>query len=328
MQIYHLKILLLIIIFCIEISNTTLHAECTSNDFQLSIENDSTLTLGGGTDRFYSNGLEGTYRCQRDVNQEQIKKNPAHKFLSVLHPNHHYIQDSFGIRFGQKIYTNSDIGLEDFEIDTQRDRPYAAWLYANIFFETKTAEEAYLRHELSVGCVGPCAQGEQVQREWHELFGLRDPRGWDLQIENQVALQYFIEYQPKRYTVLPYVSLHPRFEASIGTILTDFSLGGDFIIGDQSERDITNQWRWQLFLHNEIKVVAYNSTLQGSLFDNDSPHVVEPSTLILENGIGVRFDYNRYSFQYRFIGRSTELEEQDWKFWDHKYGSFQFGVGF
>lgn len=180
-----------------------------------------------------------------------------------------------------------------------------------------------------MGCVGACAQGEEVQREWHELFGLRKPRGWDLQIDNQLAAQYFIEYLPRRYEVLPYVSLHPRYEASIGTILTDFSLGGDFIIGDQSDRNIpSKKWRWQFFLHNEIKLVAYNSTLQGSLFNDNSPHVVEPSTFLIENGIGVRFDYERLSFQYRFIGRSTELEEQDWKFWDHKYGSFNIGFGF
>lgn len=303
-------------------------ADCIAHDAAFTLENDSALTLGGGTDRFYSNGFEGAYRCKRAV-KNNAAKNIAHKTLSRFHPEQIAIEDNIGFRFGQKIYTNSDITLEDFEINTRDDRPYAAWLYASVFFESQTSAEAYLRHEFSLGCVGTCAQGEEVQREWHELFGLPEPRGWDLQIENQLAAQYYIEYLPRRYQVMPYISLHPRYEASIGTILTDFSLGGDFIIGDQSDRNILSQrWRWQFFLHNEIKLVAYNSTLQGSLFNDNSPHVVDPSRFLIENGIGVRLDYNQLSFQYRFIGRSTELEEQGWKFWDHKYGSFNIGFGF
>jgi len=50
---------------------------------------------------------------------------------------------------------------------------------------------------------------------------------------------------------------------------------------------------------------------------------------VLEGGVGIRLNYNnQYLFEYRFIGKSTENEEQEWKFWDHKYGSFEFGFGF
>ena len=316
------------------LNSHTIWAQCDQRELSLLIENDSALTLGGGTDRFYSNGTEATYRCKQSLTNNPQASNYASRSINLLRSQHSVIGINRGFRLGHKIYTNSDIGLEDVEIDTERDRPYSAWLYASIFFEAETLNDAYILHEASIGCVGPCAQGENFQREWHEFFGFKQPRGWDLQIRNQIALQYFFEFKPARYEVFPHVSLHPRFKASIGTVFNDFSFGGEFIVGDESNREKlqnktkNNTWHWQLFLHNDIKVVAYNGTLEGSLFNSSSPHTVEPSRVILENGVGVRLDYNQFSFQYRFVGRSTELEAQDWKFWDHKYGSFEFGIGF
>ena len=319
--------------FCWFIFVQIVWGECSQRGIDLLIENDSALTLGGGTDRFYSNGFEGSLYCNQNVTNNSVTNIASHT-LHALKSDQNLISVVKGVRLGHKIYTNSDIGLEDFEIDISRDRPYAAWLYANVFFEAETLDDAYFRHEFSIGCVGPCAQGEEVQREWHEVFGFKRPRGWDQQIENQLALQYFLEYKPARYEIFPFISLHPRIKASIGTIFNDLSFGGEFILGDESNRDEhihefkSDRWKWQLFFHNDVKFVAFNATLEGALFNDDSPHTVESSRFVLENGIGLRLDYNQYSFQYRFVGRSTEIEKQDWKFWDHKYGSFEFGLMF
>lgn len=277
---------------------------CIHKQASIQIENDSTLTLGGGTDRFYSNDID-IFK----VNQ--------------------------GIKLGQKIFTSSDLSLKPNEIDTNRDRPYAGWSYVSLFFEAETIHDRYIKHEFSLGCVGPCSQAEEVQTEWHELLGFVEPESWDLQIKNQLALQYFLEYKTNRYEVFPHISLHPRYKLSLGTIFNDISFGGEFIVGDESNETISKptykhkKWEWQAFLHNDIKLVAFNGTLEGSLFNNNSPHTVSPSRILLENGVGVRLNYNnRYIFEYRFVGKSTENEEQSWKFWDHKYGSFEFGFGF
>ena len=202
-----------------------------------------------------------------------------------------------------------------------------AWLYLNYFHEAKTTNDRYLRHEFSFGCVGPCSQAEETQIEWHELFGLIHPDGWDLQIKNQLALQYFVEYKTKRHEVFPMISLHPRYRASLGTVFNNISLGGEFLIGDIIN-PINSEWRWDLFVHNDIKFVAYDGTLEGSLFNNNSEHTVDPSRVVLENGVGLRLNYKQLLFEYRFVGKSTEIKEQDWKFWDHKYGSFKFGMKF
>lgn len=315
--------------------NNVWSQSCNHYEASLVIENDSTLTLGGGTDRFYSNGFEAQIRCHADVDAEESQSNYAYQTLNWLNANTDFVRISKGIKLGQKIYTSSDLTQTEDEIDTSRDRPYAGWTYASFFYEAETLQDKYLRHEFSLGCVGPCSQADNIQTEWHELLGFVEPEGWDLQIKNQLALQYFLEYKTNRYEVFPYISLHPRYKVSLGTIFNDLSFGGEFIVGDKSNAVVTNpthqykKWDWQVFLHNDIKLVAFNGTLEGSIFNDSSPHTVSPSRVVLENGIGVRLNYNnQYSFQYRFIGRSTENEEQDWKFWDHKYGSFEFGFGF
>ncbi len=307
---------------------------CDQHELSLQVENDSALTLGGGTDRFYSNGIEITHRCRQNKSTDDSTSNRATKSLLTLGAEEGFVEESSGARLGHKIYTNSDISLDASEINTDRDRPYAAWLYASFFYESEIQNSAYLRHEVSFGCVGPCAQGENVQREWHELFGFKQAQGWDLEIKNQVALQYFFEFKPKHTQLLPHISVQPRLKASIGTVFDDLSFGGEFVLNSKENsakekgQSIIDRWHWQLFIHNDVKFVAFNGTLEGSLFNDSSPHTVEPSRFVLENGVGVRFEYNQYSFQYRFVGSSTELEEQDWKFWDHKYGSFEFGSKF
>ena len=324
-----------IIFILLSVPITSWAESCSQKQLSLLVENDSALTLGGGTDRFYSNGFEAIYRCQLSLNQKDSQANIAFRSLHWLNKNSNVIKVNNGIKLGQKIYTSSDLSLFPNEIDTSRDRPYAGWSYISLFFEAETLQDRYIKHEFSLGCVGPCSQAENIQTEWHEMFGFVEPEGWDLQIENQVALQYFLEYKTNRYEIFPYTSLHPRYKLSLGTVFNDISFGGEFIVGDKSNAIINKpsyeykKWDWQVFLHNDIKLVAFNGTLEGSLFNNNSPHTVSPSRVILENGIGLRLNYdNRFLFEYRFIGRSTENEEQDWKFWDHKYGSFEFGFGF
>ncbi|MDW3094807.1 MAG: lipid A deacylase LpxR family protein [Gammaproteobacteria bacterium] len=309
--------------------------DCKSHEAALIIENDSTLTLGGGTDRYYSNGFEAFFKCHTSPDNKKSQSNLAFRSLNWFGNKSDFIRTSKGLRLGQKIYTSSDLTLAPNEIDTSRDRPYAGWTYASFFHEAETLHDRYLKHEFSIGCVGPCSQAENMQTEWHEFFGFVRPEGWDLQIKNQVAIQYFLEYKTNRYEVFPHISLHPRYKVSLGTVFNDLSFGGEFIIGDKSNEQLNKpdhkykKWGWQFFLHNDIKLVAFNGTLEGSMFNNNSPHTVNPSRVILENGLGVRLNLNnQYSFEYRFIGRSTENEEQDWKFWDHKYGSFEFGFGF
>lgn len=211
---------------------------CRQHEADLVIENDSILTLGGGTDRYYSSGFEALFKCYTNPDDESSQSNLAFRTLNWFESNSDFIRTSKGFKLGQKIYTSSDLTLSPEEIDTGRDRPYAGWTYASFFYEAETLQDRYLRHEFSFGCVGPCSQAENSQTEWHELFGFVRPEGWDLQIKNQLALQYFLEYKTNRHEIFPFISLHPRYKASLGAVFNDISFGGEFIIGDKSNEQL------------------------------------------------------------------------------------------
>ena len=112
--------------------------------------------------------------------------------MNGFNSNSDFVRTSKGIRFGQKIYTSSDLSQTENEIDTRRDRPYAGWIYASLFYEAETLEDRFPRHEISLGCVGACAQADNTQTEWHEFLGFKKPEGWDLQIKNQFLIQLIL----------------------------------------------------------------------------------------------------------------------------------------
>lgn len=101
---------------------------------------------------------------------------------------------TYGAVVGQNLYTPSDIRLPSSQI-AAGERPYAAWLYAGFYRELYASDERYWRYGLDIGCMGPCAQGEQVQ-SWIHQHITRSPRpqGWDSQIRNEIGVVLRYEY--------------------------------------------------------------------------------------------------------------------------------------
>jgi len=87
----------------------------------------------------------------------------------------------------QAIQTPADITATELQVD---DVPYAGLLAfeAQLFSMSDTWVD---RMTLTLGAVGPLAQGGPTQESVHELFGSDQPRGWNHQISNEpvVALE-------------------------------------------------------------------------------------------------------------------------------------------
>ena len=101
---------------------------------------------------------------------------------------------TYGAVIGQNLYTPSDIRLPSSQV-AAGERPYAAWLYAGFYRELYASDDRYWRYGLDIGCMGPCAQGEQVQ-SWIHQHVTRSPRpqGWDSQIRNEIGVVLRYEY--------------------------------------------------------------------------------------------------------------------------------------
>jgi lipid A 3-O-deacylase len=183
----------------------------------LLVENDS---LASGTDRNYTSGVQLTWRAGYEE---------APGFLRALGRGLGDLADlkpqSFGASLGHVIFTPEDITLARAPPD---DRPYAAMVYAKAGFAAQTGDRLDTI-ELTVGLVGPSAQGEWIQTNLHSLVSARDPKGWDAQLGDEVVFALDLERRWRvplgpRDRALS-ADLIPTLGLTLGTLRTEAGAG-------------------------------------------------------------------------------------------------------
>lgn len=103
-------------------------------------------------------------------------------------------KSAYNVVLGHNMYTPSDIRLPSSRIPP-KDRPYAAWAYIGINREVYSSDERYWRYGLDIGCMGPCAHGEQLQKWIHKyITDSPGPQGWDSQIHNELGIEFRYEH--------------------------------------------------------------------------------------------------------------------------------------
>lgn len=213
---------------------------------------------------------------------------------------------AFGWRFGQELYTASDIKLPPESVGPP-DHPYAGWLYGGFFRERTRADGTHDRIGIDIGCLGPCAGGEWTQTRFHRILDQPLPRGWSRQMRNEAGVVLYGELAPLRWTPHPSVDATPVFGARLGNIFTDASAGLLFRVG-QLEPSPT-QSRLHAYLRVDLKAVAYNATLQGGYFSRDNPHTVEPKRLVGGAEAGLAWRRNPFAVTVAFVRRGNEIKD-------------------
>lgn len=239
-------------------------------------ENDAFL-VGTISDRFYSNGLRGSYDFYGDdlflkdsngnlkpmacENKEgRIHLNSCENFDSEMSRddiNSQIFKVSKGLYVSQGMFTPSDIRWTPAEIN-QYERPYAGWLQVG-FFTTQANAKGYERFEWSVGCVGPCSMADISQENIHRNLGDQLPKGWDTQIKNSPTIQAKYE-RTLQIMSMPWSGRHlmePYFVAEAGNInvRTGLGLRFEFPIGHTREELVVEQDRCSEDLALEINTI-------------------------------------------------------------------------
>jgi lipid A 3-O-deacylase len=313
--------------------------------FVVDADNDS-LQLRG-TDRDYTNGTRvSLVRFRGD-------------FLAAESSQELYTT-AYGLQLGQNMYTPSDISLPPEQVD-RRDHPYGAWLYAGLWKEEYRLSEGsgrYSRYELNLGCMGPWAQGEEVQKWVHERTNSRTPMGWDLQVEDALGVQARVEHSPfVMRSADGGLELVPRLSADVGNIflqgavgatvrlslgrMIPFECGGErspiapFNMinpaaasarrGGRCEAPLEGFRQFYFFSRIEGKTVLYNALLQGPMLNDDSPHTVSPRRLLIDGEIGAALQWGAWNIRYSIATRSTEVKDQDWQLIRYRFGRAQVG---
>ncbi|MEE9462063.1 MAG: lipid A deacylase LpxR family protein [Bacteroidales bacterium] len=245
--------------------------ETYQNAFSVAFEND----MFNKMDWYYTNGLQFL------LYHKSLQKSP---FDRVLLPFKIREKDRawYGLKFRQELYTPRD--LDD---DTIRagDHPYAATL-------TLTQQRVVNRPEsgirfttgLRVGILGPAALGFHAQDIIHRITPSNPPKGWDYQVQNDVILNY--DFIVDKEILRDGVSiLGLKGMARMGTLHTDFSggiwyrldMGQDYFerLGPNPDKPFNLYFQ----MEGTGRLVIYDATLQGGLFNKTSPYVIPAESI-------------------------------------------------
>ncbi len=288
------------------------------------VEND----LFGGTDRHYTNGVRASWMRPEGV----MPAYGAWLADSVLGPANG-AKRRMGYAFGQSMFTPGDIETRTLLRD---DRPYAGWLYGEVILTSEKTPNSTSPGQLdtlalSIGVVGPASLAETTQRQWHDNFGLQDPKGWDNQIENEPAVNLTF------YRQWPYLrwlksgawgaDITPHVGAALGNVFTHGALGANVRFGRNLENDFggpprigpappgmayvapVRDFAWYAFAGFELRAVAHNIFLDGNTFR--SSHHVDKKILVGDAQIGVAMLWNGYRLTYTQVFRTREFNAQD-----------------
>lgn len=170
------------------------------------------------------------------------------------------------------------------------DRPYAAYAYVALYRVTNQASRGRrLTTALELGYLGPAAGGKLIQTKLHALTHSLTPRGWDYQVRSDAVLGCRAAYEQRLLAAGRWAELGGSAEASLGTLYTYAGVGGRLRAGwfdtyfaspnPAEPRGRAGRRRWQAYAEATLtgRLVGYDATLQGGLFNRSSPYVLAAS---------------------------------------------------
>lgn len=295
-----------------------------SQFINLQFEND---LFGSGEDSHFTHGTRISYLTSEQPTgfESKLKSTILAAIPDFFIPK----TRRFGMILGQNIFTPEDISRSDLILD---DRPYAGWLYLGAGFVTEGGEKQKFMEnlEISLGVVGPAALGEQVQSEWHDLIKVKEPQGWDNQLDNEPGFILFYERKlPLRPTwekLNTIIDLTPSAGFALGNVFTYFAAGLTLRLGYNIPNDYgpprirpglagsgfftpKNRFTWYLFAGVEGRAVGRNIFLDGNTFQDS--HSVDKKILVgdLQVGIVVTL-FRNFRMGFTNIFRTKEFDGQ------------------
>ncbi len=258
------------------------------------------------TDYYYTNG------ARIELVLPIAKNSPVNKMLLGLKTND---IDVSGFSITQNIYT--PINPEASEIE-YGDRPFAAYLTVGQYRESyHLKKRLQIKSALDLGVMGPLSMGEKVQSTVHTL----EPTGWKYQVQNSFLINYYFRIEKGFYSTSN-LELNVAGQANLGTLYDKIGGGirlrtGSFLPVYRGPMTICcnrakkRQLQYWFFMSTNVDLVAYDATLQGSMFDNNSPYVIENNDLnrvVFTGSFGAAFYYDNLGVELENIYLSPEFK--------------------
>ena len=272
-------------------------------EFSLTTEND--VYLLQNTDRYYSNGALLHYRF--------IPRKQA--FLGV--GKKESVKRIIDIEFSQKFYTPKDLTLTNI---VDFDRPYAGWLYTGLTLSDFLKPNRVLTYGVELGVVGDISGADGFQTWYHRNFGFPEPRGWDFQIPNELVLNLKASYSHQFVLVPKSIDIVTTTSGVLGTGFINAMQRADIRFGKLQplnesafknavigERVNEFERHGYFFFGFGAQWVGYNITVQGSQFNDNSPHTEEIFNTVQHFRVGWAASSVNTTFKMTFNWLSEEV---------------------
>jgi len=297
-----MKRLLLILPICL-ISLTTFAQRIEGTAAFRQINSDSYVKLHfendffTHTDWYYSQGISS------ELVNPVFAKNPLNKILLRL-DNASEGNKKYGIDLQVNAFTPTDIVKQEILIN---DRPFAATISVKSFLISNNfATRTRLSSGVVLGVIGPLALGKEIQTMIHRWIDNYLPLGWPNQIKNDVILNYNVNHEKLLFDFGNYLAVNTNVQVRIGTLSDKVQVGATIMAGKYTSpfirSDKPNGKRFQLYAYSQplFSFVAYDATMQGGMFNRNSPYTVnasEVARVTFENQTGIVLQLHKFHME-------------------------------
>jgi len=282
------------------------NAQTFKNEFGFRSDNDSYLAQG--SDMYYTNGLFIHFR--HATNQEKLKESLEKKIYEIT--------------AGQKIYNpRSGYSPEP----SRQDRPFAGYLYAGAALSWYGKKESVFKMGVELGTTGPNSLAEGGQELLHNTIGFYELAGWEYQIKGEATVNLSAQYtkligrsvgKTTDLSFEGYVNAGTIFNAAgagvlfrTGRINQLFNSGAtNSVIGNKGSTSAYMPRELFFYAKPQLNYIIYDGTVQGSLFNDDSPITFGIQPIVFEQKLGLNYSSPSFTFDFGMYLRTKEVRSK------------------
>ncbi|MBK7309697.1 MAG: lipid A deacylase LpxR family protein [Sphingobacteriaceae bacterium] len=295
----------------------TLVGEAQHNGSDVMLENDKRSfhytydnDLFAGSDRYYTQGSIA------EIRHPALSKWPLSKLLHRIAGGNDM---TYCLSFRQDVFTPKSIRNKTLD---STDRPYAG----TFFFSQKVISNWFwskLTKSVDIGCIGPAALGEEMQKFIHKHTGNQEPIGWENQVSNSFAVNLNIWLEQGLY-LSKWFDLVMEAGGKGGITNVNGAAGLMIRAGKKAEYfpglTMPSQQKWECYatVNGTGSYVFHNAVLQGVPWKN-SIYVLTRDRLVrfvYKLDAGLTFSVKDVSLTYTQSFLTPEFKGG----WHHSWG--------
>ncbi|OYX84452.1 MAG: hypothetical protein B7Y83_08150 [Flavobacteriales bacterium 32-34-25] len=271
---------------------------------EIGIVTDNDLYTSTKNDQYYTNGLEIFYRYLSKKNKPELVKKINQ------------------IKLGQYMYSPRFIYKDE---EQMFDRPFAGYLFGEFGNTNFYTNQSVLKKYVQVGYVGPNSFADKIQSGTHKLFNYTAFEEWDYQIKNAFAIQVYAQFSKPFFRKIKSerIDFQWQSEGKLGTIFTSLTTGFVTRIGIKKLVPLSDSNFHGASLNADANPLAselyfylapsfncqiYDATIQGSLFNDNSPVTFDLIPFRFNGEVGLKYRKKNLNLSYAFVYRGKELD--------------------